>query len=61
MIYVQRQLGHASITTTQERYGHLEESLLKDAQVRTEAAIWQTKAARALSAGPGGDSSPLLG
>src|SRR3954469_5492424 len=43
MIYAQRQLGHASITTTQERYGHLEESFLKDAQVRTEAAIWQTK------------------
>ena len=27
LIYVQRQLGHASITTTQQVYGHLEESL----------------------------------
>ena len=26
LIYVQRQLGHASITTTQQVYGHLEEA-----------------------------------
>lgn len=50
MIYVQRQLGHASITTTQEQYGHLEESFLKDAQVRTEAAIWQARQPAALPA-----------
>jgi Phage integrase family len=29
LIYVQRQLGHASIKTTEAYYGHLEESFLK--------------------------------
>ena len=37
--FVQRQLGHRSITTTEEHYGHLEMSLVKDAAVRTEQAI----------------------
>ena len=40
LIYVQHQLGHASITTTQKEYGHLEESFLRDAPAKVEAAIW---------------------
>jgi integrase len=39
LIYVQRQLGHASITTTESFYGHLEESFLKSAPAKTEQAI----------------------
>jgi integrase len=39
LIYVQRQLGHASITTTEAYYGHLEESFLKSAPEAMEAAI----------------------
>lgn len=39
LIYVQRQLGHASITTTESFYGHLEETFLRDAAETTEAAI----------------------
>ncbi|MGI8556858.1 MAG: tyrosine-type recombinase/integrase [Solirubrobacteraceae bacterium] len=42
MIYVQRQLGHASITTTIELYGHLEEGFLRDAACRAEAAVWES-------------------
>jgi hypothetical protein len=40
LIYVQRQLGHASITTTQQVYGHLEESSLRGAAERVERLIW---------------------
>ena len=40
LMYVQRQLGHASITTTEQCYGHLETSFLKSAAAETEAAIW---------------------
>jgi integrase len=40
MIYVQRQLGHADIGTTINRYGHLEESFLQGAAKRAEASIW---------------------
>jgi integrase len=40
LIYVQRQLGHASITTTQQVYGHLEESFLRGAAERAERLIW---------------------
>jgi integrase len=40
LIYVQRQLGHASITTTQQVYGHLEESFLRGAPDRAERLIW---------------------
>jgi integrase len=39
LIYVQRALGHASITTTESFYGHLEQSLLKTAARDTEAAV----------------------
>jgi integrase len=41
LIYVQRQLGHASITTTERQYGHLEKSFLRGAAARAEAAIWE--------------------
>jgi integrase len=41
LIYVQRQLGHASIRTTERAYGHLEESYLRGAAERVEAAIWE--------------------
>jgi len=39
LIYVQRALGHASITTTESFYGHLEQSLLKTVARDTEAAV----------------------
>jgi len=42
LIYVQRQLGHASITTTERCYGHLEKTFLDGAAAETEAAIWGT-------------------
>ena len=41
LIYVQRQLGHASIETTQREYGHLEESFLRDAAASVEKLIWE--------------------
>jgi integrase len=40
LIYVQRQLGHASITTTEQVYGHLEDSFLRGAADRVERLIW---------------------
>jgi integrase len=39
LIFVQRQLGHRSITTTEEHYGHLETSFVRAAAARTEALI----------------------
>jgi integrase len=39
LIFVQRQLGHRSITTTEEHYGHLESSFVRAAAARTEALI----------------------
>jgi integrase len=39
LIYVQRQLGHADITTTERPYGHLEEGFMRHAAAATEAAI----------------------
>lgn len=39
LIYVQRALGHASITTTESFYGHLEQSLLKSVARDTEVAV----------------------
>lgn len=42
LTYVQRQLGHASITTTERCYGHLEMTFLAGAAAQTEAAIWRS-------------------
>ena len=39
LIFVQRQLGHRSITTTEEHYGHLESSFVREAASETERAI----------------------
>lgn len=39
LIFVQRQLGHASITTTEKHYAHLEVTFMADAAARTEAKI----------------------
>jgi integrase len=39
LIFVQRQLGHRSITTTEEHYGHLETSVVRDAAAQIEALI----------------------
>ena len=39
LIFVQRQLGHRSITTTEEHYGHLELSFVREAAARTEQRI----------------------
>jgi integrase len=39
LIYVQRALGHASITTTESFYGHLEQSMLETVARDTEAAV----------------------
>src|ERR1043165_6628617 len=36
LIFVQRQLGHRSITTTEEHYGHLERSFVRGAAAQTE-------------------------
>lgn len=41
LIYVQRQLGHASIVTTEGQYGHLEKSFLRCAARRSEALLWE--------------------
>ncbi len=38
--YVQRQLGHASITTTVDRYGHLMPDAQKDASARLDATVF---------------------
>jgi integrase len=46
LMYVQRQLGHASITTTERCYGHLEATFLRGAAAETEAAIWGAVGAR---------------
>jgi integrase len=39
LIFVQRQLGHRSITTTEEHYGHLEVWFVRQAAAQTEALI----------------------
>jgi hypothetical protein len=52
LIYVQRQLGHASITTTQQVYGHLEESFLRGAADRVERLIWTPRDASDDTDGP---------
>jgi integrase len=38
---VQRQLGHAQITTTERIYGHLEETVLRSPAAETEERIRQ--------------------
>jgi integrase len=40
LVFVQQQLGHADIHTTQRHYGHLEHGYLRDAALRAEAAVW---------------------
>jgi len=39
LMFVQRQLGHAQITTTERRYGHLEEAFVRSGAADTEEAI----------------------
>jgi integrase len=46
LMYVQRQLGHADISTTERYYGHLERHVLAAGAVATEEAI--ARAARAM-------------
>ena len=41
LMYVQRQLGHADIGTTERYYGHLERHVLAAGAVATEEAIAQ--------------------
>jgi site-specific recombinase XerD len=40
LVFVQKQLGHSAIHTTQRFYGHLERGYLRDAALRAEAAVW---------------------
>jgi integrase len=47
LMYVQRQLGHADISTTERYYGHLERHVLAAGAIATEEAI-----ARATRSGP---------
>jgi integrase len=47
LMYVQRQLGHADISTTERYYGHLERHVLAAGAVATEEAI--ARAATTLS------------
>jgi integrase len=46
LMYVQRQLGHADIGTTERYYGHLERHVLAAGAVATEEAIARAYAAR---------------
>lgn len=50
LIFVARQLGHRSITTTEQHYGHLELNLFTSALTATDAAI--TRAATNSTADP---------
>jgi integrase len=45
LMYVQRQLGHADITTTERHYGHLERHVLAAGAIATEEAITRASAA----------------
>jgi integrase len=52
LVYVQRQLGHADIATTERYYGHLERHVLASGAIATEEAIAraaETAKARALA------------
>ena len=42
LMYVQRQLGHADIATTERYYGHLERHVLAAGAIATEEAIAST-------------------
>jgi integrase len=44
LVYVQRQLGHSQITTTERVYGHLEETFMRSAAADTEQAIARASA-----------------
>jgi integrase len=55
LIYVQRQLGHASIETTERAYGHLEESYMRGAAERVEDAIWEGRLEMPGMTRPGND------
>ena len=46
LMYVQRQLGHSDIATTERYYGHLERHVLAAGAVATEEAIARAVAAR---------------
>ena len=46
LMYVQRQLGHADIATTERYYGHLERHVLAAGAVATEEAIARAVARR---------------
>jgi integrase len=41
LIYVQRQLGHATIQTTEKQYGHLERDWLANAAEHVGARLWE--------------------
>lgn len=47
LMYVQRQLGHADISTTERYYGHLERHVLAAGAIATEEAIVRAAEARA--------------
>jgi integrase len=46
LIFVNRQLGHRSITTTEQHYGHLELNLFTAALTATDDAITRAGAHR---------------
>ncbi len=46
LMYVQRQLGHADIATTERYYGHMERHVLAAGAIATEEAIERALAAR---------------
>jgi integrase len=45
LMYVQRQLGHADIATTERHYGHMERHVLAAGAIATEEAITRASAA----------------
>jgi len=53
LMYVQRQLGHAQITTTERLYGHLEEAFARNAAADTEAMIRRAARRPPRGFGPG--------